>query len=152
MGEIRKHLCESCGGVLTVDVAKQIYTCQFCGLAFDYAYFKEDDVLEKARRYEEHGEFTAALEAYNFYLTLLQYKNAGWFRYCNGVLVGRPAFPKVENKNLDYIKAADKALGNIPHIMEMDIGHTFPNFTLINGAMCKVKYADGKGEISFKLK
>ena len=69
MGEIRKHLCESCGGVLTVDVVKQIYTCQFCGLTYDYAYFKEDDVLEKARRYEEHGEYTAALEAYNFYLT-----------------------------------------------------------------------------------
>ena len=55
-------------------------------------------------------------------------------------------------EKLDYIKAADKALGKIPHIMEMDIGHTFPNFTLINGALCKVRYKDGKGDIAFKLK
>ena len=119
------------------------------GTEFDYT----NDFID---RYKDDGIIwyfdIFDMSAYNFYLTLLQYKNAGWFRYCNGVLVGRPAFPKVENKNLDYIKAADKALGNIPHIMEMDIGHTFPNFTLINGAMCKVKYADGKGGISFKLK
>ena len=92
------------------------------------------------------------MSSYNFYLTLLQFKYAGWFRYCKGVLIGRPAFPKVEDKKLDYIKAADKALGKIPHIMEMDIGHTFPNFTLINGALCKVRYKDGKGDIAFILK
>ena len=90
--------------------------------------------------------------AYNFYLTLLQYKNAGWFRYCKGVLIGRVCFPYVENKKLDYIKAADKALGKIPHICEMDIGHTVPYMTMINGALARVRYDDGKGSISFKLK
>ena len=92
------------------------------------------------------------MSSYNFYLTLLQFKNAGWFRYCRGVLVSRPAFPKVEDRKLDYIKAADKALGSIPHIMEMDIGHTSPNMVLINGALVKVEYKDNKGSISFKLK
>ena len=119
------------------------------GSRFDYT----NDFIE---RYKDDGIIwyfdLFDMSAYNFYLTLLQFKNAGWFRYCKGVLVGRPAFPKVEDKKLDYVKAADKALGKIPHIMEMDIGHTFPNFTMINGAMCKVKYENGKGEISFKLK
>ena len=91
------------------------------------------------------------MSSYNFYLTLLQFKNAGWFRYCKGVLVGRVAFPKVEDKKLDYIKAADKALGKIPHIMEMDIGHTYPGMTMINGALVKVDYKDNKGSISFKV-
>ena len=92
------------------------------------------------------------MSSYNFYLTLLQFKNAGWFRYCKGVLISRPAFPNVEDKKLDYIRAADKALGKIAHILEMDIGHTSPNMTLINGAMVKAEYKDGKGSISFKLK
>ncbi len=93
-----------------------------------------------------------SMSAYDFYLTLLQYRNAGWFRYCKGVLIGRVAFPRIDDPKLDYIKAADKALGRIPHICEMDIGHTSPKMTLINGAYCKVEYRDGKGSISFQLK
>ena len=115
-----------------------------------------DHVDDFVKRYKDDGIIwyfdLFDMSSYNFYLTLLQFKYAGWFRYCKGVLIGRPAFPKVEDKKLDYIKAADKALGKIPHIMEMDIGHTFPNFTLINGALCKVRYKDGKGDIAFKLK
>ena len=58
----------------------------------------------------------------------------------------------VEDPKLDYIKAADKALGKIPHICEMDIGHTDPAMTMINGALIDVTYAKGKGKILFKLK
>lgn len=92
------------------------------------------------------------MSAYDFYITLLQFKNAGWFRHCNGVLVGRPAFPRVEDEKLNYEKALDKALGQIPHICEMDIGHTDPSMTLINGALIDVEYNDGKGKIRFRLK
>ena len=85
-------------------------------------------------------------------MTLLQFKEAGWFRNCKGVLIGRVAFPSVEDRKLDYIKAADKALGKIPHICEMDIGHTVPAMTLINGALIKADCKDHKGQISFALK
>lgn len=88
----------------------------------------------------------------DFYLTLLQMKYAGLFVNCKGVLIGRVAIPHIEDKKFDYIKAADKALGNIPHICEMDIGHSDPCITIINGAIAHVKCKDGKGEISFKLK
>ena len=88
----------------------------------------------------------------DFYLGLLQMKYAGLFINCKGVLIGRVAIPNIENTKFDYIKAADKALGNIPHIMEMDIGHTSPAMTMINGAICHAKCRNGKGEISFKLK
>ena len=93
-----------------------------------------------------------SMSSYEFYLTLLQFKNAGWFRHCKGVMISRVAFPNVEDPKLDYIKAADKALGKIPHICEMDIGHTDPTMTLINGAMVSVSCTDGAGKISFKLK
>lgn len=87
----------------------------------------------------------------NFYLGLLQMKYAGLFTNCKGVLIGRVAIESKDD-NIDYIKAADKALGNIVHISEMDIGHTDPCFTIINGAIAHVKCKQGKGEISFKLK
>jgi len=89
-------------------------------------------------------------DPFSVYLTLLQMKYAGWFKYCNGVLFSRIAFP--QDSNDVYIKFIDKALGKIPHIMEMDLGHTDASLTLINGALTKVNYADGKGDISFTLK
>ena len=117
---------------------------------------KFDGVNDFIERYKDDGIVwyfdIFDMSSYNFYLTLLQFKNAGWFKYCKGVLVGRVAFEKVEDKKLDYIKASDKALGKIPHIMEMDIGHTYPGMTLINGALTKVTYKNNKGSISFKLK
>ena len=91
------------------------------------------------------------MSSYDFYLTLIQFKNAGWFRNCKGVLIGRVAFENIMDKKLDYIKAANKVLKDIPHICEMDIGHTKPSMTLINGAIINVEYKDNKGSISFKL-
>lgn len=88
----------------------------------------------------------------DFYLGLLQMKYAGLFTNCKGVLIGRVAIPDESNPELNYIKAADKALGKIPHIMEMDIGHTDPCITIINGSIAHVKCKDQKGEISFTLK
>lgn len=86
------------------------------------------------------------------YLGLLQMKYAGLFTNCKGVLFGRMAFSRIEDKKFDYKKAIDKALGDIPHIMEMDIGHTDPYMTIINGSLAHIKCKDGKGEITFKLK
>lgn len=88
----------------------------------------------------------------DLYLGLLQMKYAGLFTNCKGVLIGRVAIENIQDPKFDYIKAADKALGKIPHIMEMDIGHTNPAITIINGAIAHVKCKDGKGEITFKLK
>ena len=88
----------------------------------------------------------------DFYCGLLKMKYAGLFTNCKGILIGRVAAPDKSNPELDYIKAADKALGNIPHICEMDIGHSLPRMTMINGAIINVKYKNNKGSISFKLK
>ena len=113
---------------------------------------KTNEFLEK---YKEDG-FIWYLDvfshsSYQFYLTLLQMKMAGYFKYCKGVLVGRVAFPRIEDPKMNYIQAADKVLGKIPHIMEMDIGHTSPGMMMINGAMIDVECKDGKGSISFRL-
>ena len=65
---IKKLACESCGGQLIIDEMKQNYTCQFCGVTYDYEYFREDDIHTKAERYLHRHEFKAAREALEFLL------------------------------------------------------------------------------------
>lgn len=94
-----------------------------------------------------------SMSAYDTYLTLLQLKYAGYFRYCKGILFGRIAFPNTENSDYikDYDEAYKKALEDIKYVSEVDIGHTFESFTLINGALANINIKNKKGEISFKL-
>ncbi|MBR3058899.1 MAG: hypothetical protein IKG93_13170 [Clostridiales bacterium] len=65
---IKKHTCPTCGGTLKVDMDRQMYECPFCGVTFDYEYFREDDVLARASRALRAGEFMSAREAYDFML------------------------------------------------------------------------------------
>lgn len=65
---IKKLACESCGGQLIIDEMKQNYTCQFCGVTYDYEYFREDDIHTKAEHYLHRHEFKAAREALEFLL------------------------------------------------------------------------------------
>ena len=94
-----------------------------------------------------------SMSAYDTYLTLLQLKYAGYFRYCKGILFGRIAFSNTENSDYikDYDEAYKKALEDIKYVSEVDIGHTFESFTLINGALANINIKNKKGEISFKL-
>ena len=93
-----------------------------------------------------------SMNADDFYLRLLQMKYAGYFNNTKGVLVGRVAMPNENPKGMTYKKALDLALKDIPHISEMDIGHTSPMMTLINGSMVKVNYRDNRGSIRMILK
>lgn len=106
--------------------------------------YKEDGIVWFFDIYSENS--------YQFYLTLLQMKYAGYFKYCKGVLFGRVRYPHIEDPTMDYHKAADKVLGKIPHIMEMDIGHVEPCMTIVNGAIINVNYKQEKGDLSFELK
>lgn len=66
---IKDHICPSCGGTLRVDIARQMYECPFCGMTFDYDYFREENVLELADRALIAGEIYSAKQAYEFMLT-----------------------------------------------------------------------------------
>jgi len=65
---IKKHSCPTCGGQLIVNEDRQMYECPFCGVSFDYEYFREDDVLELANKSLANGEFSSAKDAYGFML------------------------------------------------------------------------------------
>ena len=68
MNDIKKHLCPSCGGNLSVDNDKQMYYCKSCGSTYDYEYFREEQMHELSETYLLRGEFMAAADAYKFIL------------------------------------------------------------------------------------
>lgn len=92
-----------------------------------------------------------SLSAEALYRTLLQMKYAGWFRHCKGVLIGRILFQSSDT-GMTYRQAVDLAFAplSIPWVMEMDIGHTVPAWTMINGAIADVSIDHGEGSISFE--
>ena len=69
MAELLKHLCTSCGGPLIIDTDAQLYVCPYCGVTYDYEYFREEDVLSKGMKALKAGEFVSAKEAFDFILT-----------------------------------------------------------------------------------
>ena len=65
---IKPHRCNSCGGMLDIDIDRQLYICPFCGITYDYEYFREDNVLDLATRALNRCEFGSAKEAFEFAL------------------------------------------------------------------------------------
>ena len=93
-----------------------------------------------------------SLNAYNYYLTLLQLKYLGYFKNCKGVIVGRTALPmESDGEEMTYKEANHLIFGDIPVISEFDIGHTSPTMVFINGAIINVDIKNGKGQINFEL-
>ena len=91
-----------------------------------------------------------SLTAEDFYLTLFQLKEAGWFKNIGGVIVGRVLFPN-NYTSMTYEKALKEIFGDIPIIMDADIGHVAPKMTIINGSIVEVKAHAGKGSITTYL-
>ena len=54
------HDCPKCGGELLIDTDKLIYSCDFCGMTFDFDYFETSNLLSVANRALGRGEFNAA--------------------------------------------------------------------------------------------
>ena len=116
---------------------------------------KYDHVREFVRRYKEDGivwyfdNFSLSTEV--FYRTLLQMREAGWLRYASGVMLGRTLFPSSDT-GMDYGDALAAALPDVPYMYDVDIGHTRPSVTMMNGAIVHAVCEDGRGSIRFELK
>lgn len=114
-----------------------------CGTRFDQtAAFVE--------KYKEEGILwyleSFALNSDSLMRGLWQLKEAGWFKYARGFIFGRPAFYE-ENYGITYEEAVTSVLKDIPVILEADIGHKAPSFTVINGSMGTFEYKEGKGKL-----
>ena len=84
---------------------------------------------------------------------LWQLKEAGWFSNTSGFIFGR-TMTRSSCYGISFEEAVKEVLQelNVPIILEADIGHLPPQFTIINGAIVHIVSKDGKGKIDFTLK
>ncbi len=118
------------------------------GTRFDYTKdfiqkYKEDGIIWYFDIFSQTSE--------DFYRTLLQMKEAGWFQYIKGVMVGRVKYPN-SYTSMTYEKALKKVFFNIPIIWNADIGHVAPKMTIINGSIAHIESKDGIGKIEMEEK
>ena len=119
---------------------------------------KYDKVRKFLHKYKDDGIIwyleTFANDAAGFMRDLFQLKEAGYFKYCKGIVFGRPLFYNTEFVNVSYENAIRKVLGklDVPIIFDADIGHVKPMITLINGSITTFKYKDGKCEIVTEMR
>ena len=88
------------------------------------------------------------MSAEDLYRTLLQFKNAGWFKYTKLILIGKVRFPS-SFANLDYADMIKKALDEFKVIYKFDVGHVKPSMTMINGCKASVKYDGKNGSLEY---
>ena len=84
-----------------------------------------------------------ALNSIDLYLTLLQMKNMGYFKYSDTFIFGSIMYPS-EVCELEYIDAYKKALGSANIIVDANIGHVDPRFTILNGSLATVTFKDNE--------
>lgn len=113
---------------------------------------KYDKVNEYVERHKKDG-LIWFLEVFEMstpevYRTLWQMKNAGYFKYCTGIVFGRPLFIR-EDYEINFNDTVKEALQDleIPIICDADIGHVKPQLAIVNGAILKITSQNGKGTV-----
>ncbi len=103
-----------------------------------------DRVGEYLERYKEDG-FIWFLEAcdltpMDIRRAFWSLREAGWFKYAKGFLIGRPLHFGEEMMGVDQYNAVTDMIGSmgVPIIMDLDIGHLPPQMPLISGAKAEV--------------
>lgn len=115
------------------------------GTKFD----KTNEFLEK---YKDQGFIwyfdVFSMTSEGLYNTLLQFKNAGWFKYTKAVVIGKVCFPNTFT-DMSYEDAIKNSLEDVKCIFNFDIGHVKPSFTMINGMKAKIISSKDEGYLEF---
>ena len=113
---------------------------------------KYDNIKNYIEKHKEEG-IIWFLECYeksssDIYRFLWQMKSAGYFKYCNGIIFGRPLFCR-EDYNISFNETVKEVLKDlkIPVICDADIGHVSPQMAILNGGILKISYENGKGKV-----
>lgn len=108
-------------------------------------------------RYKDNG-FIWYLESFNLpaealTLALWQLREAGWFRYSKGFVFGRPTFYD-ETISSTYEEVVMSVLGqlDVPIILDADIGHKPPQFSMINGGLATLHSKGGKARLTYEFR
>jgi muramoyltetrapeptide carboxypeptidase LdcA involved in peptidoglycan recycling len=88
------------------------------------------------------------MSAADIYRTLWQMRERGWFRHCNGIIIGRPDGYS-DKYGFSLADALESGLGclGVPVVYDADIGHTPPQIQIINGAYGRIEYENGGAAI-----
>ncbi|MGI5900675.1 MAG: S66 family peptidase [Christensenellales bacterium] len=88
------------------------------------------------------------MAAPDIYRTLWQMREAGWFKCCNGIIIGRPDGYK-DKRDFTLIDALEQGLGclDVPVIYDADIGHVPPQMQIVNGSIGRVEFSNGKATV-----
>ena len=117
-----------------------------------------DGVKDFNERYKEDGIIwfieSCELNVMAIRRAIWQMKNAGWFSYVKGFLIGRPLCHGQEIMGLDQYQAVLDLLEEykVPVIMDVDIGHLAPMMPMISGAYANVSVQGNDITISYELR
>ena len=120
-----------------------------CGTRFD-------KTVEFAEKYKEDGIIwyleACDLNPFGVMRALWQLREAGWFKYVKGFLIGRPNNPE-DVMEYSHVKAVQEILGElgVPVVLNFDVGHVAPTIPMINGAMAHVMNGNGESYIEFSI-
>lgn len=121
-----------------------------CGTKFDHVKefiekYKNDGIIW----YLESCDLNILAQGRAFW----QLEQAGWFKYCKGIVLGRP-LNKADGFGNTYEEVLEDFLThlNIPVIYDADIGHLPPSIPIINGSIATIECKKGKGKITYELK
>ena len=87
------------------------------------------------------------MSSVDVYMTLLQMKRMGYFKYSDLILVGSVCYPKKEG-NLEYFDALKRVFDK-DILFNVPIGHVKPILTIINGSLGKISYRNN--ELSLEM-
>lgn len=91
---------------------------------------------------------TFSMTSEDLYKTLLQFQNAGWFKYAKAILFGPVCFPNTFT-DMTYEEAISASLPNIPVVFNFDVGHVKPSFTMINGMKAHIISKDSEESLEY---
>lgn len=116
-----------------------------------------DKTTEFIQKYSEDGILwfleACELSPLDVRRAMWHMKNAGWFKFCSGFIIGRPGEYGAEIMGLDHYHAVVDILKeyNVPIIMDADIGHHSPMIPVISGAIGELSTSGNDYKLSFRL-
>ncbi len=117
-----------------------------------------DKAAQFSDRYKDDGIIwfleSCNLPVMSMRRALWQMENAGWFSHVKGFLIGRPYRFDDTFGDFDHYDAVLGILGkyNVPIIMDVDIGHQFPQMPVISGACADISVSGNSLTIDYLLR
>lgn len=136
MALVKSNLCPTCGGLLDIDLDKQMYVCAFCGVSFDYEYFREDNVKDVAFKAINRGEYGAAKDAYDFMLA----KDPHDFEALRGLFICQNKWQSMSTMNRDYDVHVSADEPTLQNALENCLPEHRPYFEKVREALIELKH------------